>query len=73
MHVRTHIEDFVLARISIGRWGEWMFEGEVLAKPSRWWRRRAFFVDPRDGVLKDICLLADVLPSRQQGMKGAAR
>ncbi|MBN8501855.1 MAG: hypothetical protein J0M19_11955 [Sphingomonadales bacterium] len=73
MHVRAHIEDFVLTRISIGRRGEWMFEGEVLERPGRWSRRRAFFVDPRDGVLKDIALLADVLPMQQQGMKGAAR
>ncbi|MFD2138438.1 hypothetical protein ACFSLT_30010 [Novosphingobium resinovorum] len=30
MHVREHVEDFVLTRISIRRYGEWMFEGQVL-------------------------------------------
>ena len=55
-HVRLHIEDYVLARISIGRNGEWMFEGEVLARARDWPRRRLFFVDPRDGILKDYRL-----------------
>ena len=53
MHVRQHLDDFVYSRISIGRKGEWMFEGEVIGT-RRWSRRRMFFVDPRDGILKDI-------------------
>ena len=55
-HVRLHIEDYVIAPISIGRQGEWMFRGEVLERPNRWGRRRLFFVDPRDGILKDYRL-----------------
>jgi hypothetical protein len=30
-----------------------MFEGEVLEQEGRWFRRREFFVDPEDGLLKD--------------------
>lgn len=54
MHVRLHLEDLVATRISIGRQGEWMFEGKVLNKPDGlFWPRWHFFVDPRDGILKD--------------------
>lgn len=63
MHVRSHIEDYVLTRISVGRHGEWMHEGEVLGRENRWHRRRSFFVDPRDGILKDIQGLAQCLPA----------
>lgn len=70
MHVRQHIEDFVLTRISIGRRGEWLFKGEVLGAERRWFRQRAFFVDPDDGVLKDTALLSERLPIAQQAMKG---
>ena len=72
MHVREHIEDYVLTRISIGRRGEWMHEGEVLGREGRWRRRRTFFVDPRDGILKDIEGLADCLPAANRGGKGGA-
>ena len=64
MHVRQHLEDFVLTRISIGRHGEWMFEGTVLGSEGRWWRRREFFVDPEDGILKDSAELARKLADR---------
>jgi len=73
MHVRSHIEDYVLTRISIGRRGEWMHEGEVLGREGRWFRRRLFFVDPRDGVLKDINGLARRLPATNFGGKGGER
>jgi hypothetical protein len=63
MHVREHIEDFVLTRISIGRYGEWMFEGQVLGRRDQWLRRRELFVDPRDGVLKDMAGLEAMLAS----------
>lgn len=53
MHVRLHLDDIVATRVSIGRRGEWMIEGEVLDSPRRWSRLRQFFVDPRDGILKD--------------------
>lgn len=70
MHVRQHIEDFVITRISTGRYGEWLFKGEFLGDPRRRFRRRAFFVDPTDGVLKDGALLADKLPAANRVLKG---
>lgn len=70
MHVRQHIEDFVLTRISVGRNGEWMFEGEVLGRKGRWFRRRELFVDPRDGILKDIAVLEALLATGQSDGKG---
>ncbi len=73
MHVRSHIEDYVLARISVGRRGEWMHEGQVLGRVERWGRGRTFFVDPRDGILKDINDLAPCLPGANGGRKGGAR
>ncbi len=71
MHVRSHIEDFVLTRISVGRHGEWMHKGEVIGRERRLFRPRKFFVDPRDGVLKEIRFLADCLP-QAGGAKGGA-
>lgn len=73
MHVRQHLEDFVLTRISIGRHGEWMFEGAVIGNASRWFRRREFFVDPVDGVLRDCAELPARLPQANRGGKGGAR
>jgi len=73
MHVRSHIEDYVLTRISVGRCGEWMHEGEVLGREGRWFRRRVFFVDPRDGILKDIKGLAQCLPAANRGGKEGVR
>lgn len=70
MHVRQHIEDFVLTRISIGRGGEWMFEGQVLGRKGQWFRRRELFVDPRDGILKNMSVLDKLLAS---GSKGGVR
>ncbi len=70
MHVRQHIEDFVVTRISIGRQGEWLFKGEVLGAEQRWFRQRDFFVDPQDGVLKDTVLLSERLPTANRAMKG---
>jgi hypothetical protein len=71
MHVRQHIEDFVLTRISIGRHGEWLFEGEVLGV-SHWSMRRKFFVDPDDGLLKDRALLPDRLPAANRALMGGS-
>lgn len=68
MHVRMHLEDIVATRISIGRQGEWMFEGDVLGQPRLWSRRHEFFVDPRDGILKDCA----ELPQGSGGKGGAA-
>lgn len=72
MHVRQHLEDFVLTRISVGRHGEWLFEGEVLERPGLWFRRREFFVDPEDGLLKDYSMLRDRLPPANRTRKGGA-
>jgi hypothetical protein len=73
MHVREHIEDFVLTRISIGLYGEWMFEGHVLGRRGRWFRRRELFVDPRDGVLKDMGVLEAMLASEMVNDQGGAQ
>lgn len=70
MHVRLHLEHFVLTRISIGRYGEWMFEGEVIGAAGRWHRSRPFFVDPVDGILKDSILLAKCLPAANRAAAG---
>ena len=72
MHVRQHIEAYVLTHISIGRYGEWMFEGQVLDRQDRWSRRRFFFVDPQDGILKDMSQLAAMLPPANRGRNGGA-
>lgn len=62
MHVRQHLEDYVLTRISIGRKGEWMFEGQVIEHREVRYRPWLFFVDPVDGLLKDYAQLARRLP-----------
>lgn len=69
LHVRQHIEDFVLTRISIGRYGEWLFEGEVIELDTSHCRRRQFFVDPNDGVLKERYLLAKSLPGENRHLE----
>jgi hypothetical protein len=56
MHVRMHLEDFVMTDLSRGRYGEWMRQGRVVTLDYLRWRRH-FFVDPDDGVLKDIAVL----------------
>lgn len=53
MHVRQHLDDFVLRRISRGRHGEWIQDGEILAPDSYRRKRALLFVDPVDGLLKD--------------------
>ncbi|WP_232492423.1 hypothetical protein [Novosphingobium kaempferiae] len=73
MHVRQHIDDFVLTRISIGRYGEWMFEGQVLGRRGQWLRRRELFVDPRDGILKHITVLEAMLASGTFNDRGGAQ
>lgn len=73
MHVRQHIEDFVLTRISTGRRGEWMFEGKILGRKGQWLRRRELFVDPRDGILKDMDGLEAMLASGRINGEGGAQ
>lgn len=53
MHVRMHLEDYVMVRISIGRHGELMHEGRQMRPGYDNWRRHEFYVDPDDGILKD--------------------
>ncbi|WP_336981234.1 hypothetical protein [Altererythrobacter fulvus] len=73
-YTKMHIEDFVLTRISLGRHGEWMFEGQVLgARTGRCFRRRELFVDPQDGILKDMAVLKEMLVSGPCQGKGDAR
>ncbi|PWR24522.1 hypothetical protein DKG74_06875 [Zavarzinia aquatilis] len=66
-HVRLHLDDIVLSRISIGRRGEWLSDGRVIGGTGRGGRR--FFVDPRDGILKDC----GALPAANRPRKGGAR
>lgn len=70
MHVREHLEDFVATRISIGRQGEWLFEGDLLGRRGRWSHRWRFFVDPADGVLRDSSELDRHLPQGNRAPKG---
>lgn len=74
MHVRQHLDDFVAARISIGRDGEWMADGEVMVDRTPWgWRRWRFFVDPRDGILRGAAELPPRLPSANRAAKGGGQ
>lgn len=74
MHVRQHLDDFVASRISIGRYGEWMVDGELVIDRNRWgWRRWRFFVDPADGILRDGSELARRLPPANRAAKGGRR
>ena len=70
VHVRNHIEDVVLTRISVGRLGEWMFEGQVLGCESTYFWKRPFFVDPDDGILRDSAFLAARLPEANRIIAG---
>jgi hypothetical protein len=65
MHVRQHIDDYVLSRISVGRDGAWMADGRRLDRPHPFARRHLFWVDPADGVLKDGALLQAKLKEMQ--------
>ncbi len=44
-HVRDHLGDYVAMKVSFNKAGEPMYV-------SSWWRSYAFYVDPRDGILK---------------------
>jgi hypothetical protein len=47
-HVRSHLEDFVVLKLSVNKDGE-------LEQPHGWrwrWGRQPLYVDPRDGILK---------------------
>lgn len=54
MHVRAHLEDYVLIRISTGRNGELLDGGREIGREQRgYWCLHEFYVDPDDGILKD--------------------
>lgn len=57
MHVREHIEDFIVARISVDRNGNWLGQrkwgGAQLI--DQWWPE--LYVDPFDGIIKETSLL----------------
>jgi hypothetical protein len=58
MHVRMHLEDLVMVRISRGRHGELIHDGQAL--PARLGLRRwHLFVDPDDDILKDFAVLKE--------------
>ncbi|MCF4167657.1 hypothetical protein L2U69_18575 [Zavarzinia compransoris] len=73
IHVRLHLDDFVVSRISVGRHGEWMTDGRIIEASNPWHRGRSFFVDPRDGILKDYGDLLEILPAANRRRKGGAR
>ena len=53
-HVRQHIDDIVARKVVIARDGSWsdLQDWKIGYRDKRPWRQR-FYVDPRDGVLKD--------------------
>jgi len=53
MHVRTHLKDFVMIKISRGRNGELIHDGRVIEASQRNRHWPEFYVDPDDGLLKD--------------------
>ena len=53
MHVREHLEDFILIRISRGRHGEMIHNGREVRPDRRNCRGNEYYVDPDDGILKD--------------------
>ena len=85
MHVREHLEDFVAVGISRGRFGEWIYRGEVITEGGPRivgpygvrYRRVRFFVDPENGLLCDGAELGRRLArpdrGRAKSRKGGAR
>jgi len=61
MHVREHVDDFIMVRISTDRDGVWLGQGRW-GSPwpvSRWWPD--LYVDPNDGIIKETRILCDKL------------
>jgi hypothetical protein len=53
MHVRSHIEEFIVVRISVDNQGRWFGTG-IFDRPSAlidWWPE--LYVDPYDGIIKE--------------------
>ncbi len=58
MHVREHIEDFVMLRISFDTDGQWLGVNHRWHQPTtvdQWWPD--LYVDPHDGILKETANL----------------
>lgn len=55
MHVRDHLDDFVERHICIDRNGEWLGQRGIWGYPRtpEYWRAE-LYVDPVDGVLKEV-------------------
>ena len=59
MHVREHIDDFIVTKVSIDRKGQWIAAGHrwgSYCDPAGWWQE--LYVDPFDGIIKrvdDLC------------------
>lgn len=51
-HVREHLEDFIVVRVSVGRDGHWL--GHDRRSPALLENcHQALYVDPRDGIVKE--------------------
>ena len=61
MHVREHIEDYVMIHISIDRNGGWLGCGRWKQPMPPSWHWPEFYVDPHDGILKETRLLCQKL------------
>jgi hypothetical protein len=61
MHVREHIEDLIMVRISVDHKGNWLGQHgwRGASSPSRCWPD--LYVDPFDGVVKETRLLCQQL------------
>jgi len=66
MHVREHIEDFIMVHISADRDGNWLGQSRWFGPQpvSRWWPD--FYVDPHDGIIKETRILCDKLGLRNK-------
>lgn len=66
MHVREHIEDFVMVRVSVDRNGNWLGQHKWRgAWPiDHWWPD--LYVDPCDGIVKETSALRDKLGMKKR-------
>lgn len=59
MHVREHIDDFIVTKVTVDRKGRWIGAGRrwgAYSEPQDWFAE--LYVDPYDGVIKrtaDLC------------------
>lgn len=61
MHVREHVEDFIVVRVCVDSQGNWLGQHKWRgAQPlDRWWPD--LYVDPHDGLIKETDTLRDAL------------